>query len=131
MAKHSNSKTKWGMHSIKTMKYITVRILYPETINDIPCQSLVPINSTLEYDEGTECAQVFDGEFDIIIPMSKAKYLGLIQNLKYEDVLDTSFNAFRYNEITFHKMLERVKNYNEQKGFNCHVRQNNHNSIQI
>lgn len=110
------------------MRYITLRILYPGRVYDIPCQSLIPINTTLEYNEDCGCAFFSDGKDEIVLPISKEKYIGIIQQLKYNEVVNTNLYAFKYDDEAFERMTVQVGIINGQKGFE-NIGNENHYSV--
>ena len=97
------------------MKYLCVRIVYPDDVHAIPCQSLVGIEGLLEYDNDYEC--IFVGGYnetdgDICIPMTKESYIGLLNVLKLRDVVDTELYGFHYDDDTFEAIYDVIKERN-------------------
>lgn len=97
------------------MKYLCVRIVYPDGIHDTPCQSLVGIDGLLEYDNEYEC--MFVGGYgnedsDICIPITKEAYIGLLNVLKLRDVVDTELYGFHYDDETFASIYDVIKERN-------------------
>ena len=97
------------------MKYICVRIIYPDDVHAIPCQSLLGIEGLLEYDEEYECMFVGgynDADNDICVPISKEKYIGLLNLLKIKDVADTELYGFHYTEEAFEVIYDVIRERN-------------------
>ena len=93
------------------MKYICARILYPDTVHEIPSQSLIGINGLLEYDDEYQC--MFIGDYnetsmDICIPITKEQYIGLLNRIKLSEVTNTNLYGFHYTDEAFEVLYDTV-----------------------
>ena len=101
------------------MKYICLRILYSSDLHITPCQSLIGIHGTFEYDP-TYCGALISSsmpdDIDLMIPLSPEQYEELLEQFKVSDIIDTDYFAFYVSEEDFAHNYDVILERNKTVG---------------